>query len=98
MDIEKENSTGKALRTTGILFIFIGIIGGFILGASFSTGAHYEMQFNWTVFLLSAVGGSVSGILFLGLSEVIGLLADIQTNFRKQQDFMKTLVETEKKN
>lgn len=91
MGIEKENSTGKALRTTGILFIFIGIIGGFILGASFS-----EMQFNWTVFLLSAVGGSVSGILFLGLSEVIGLLADIQTNFRKQQDFMKTLVETEK--
>ncbi|MBP1949743.1 hypothetical protein [Virgibacillus litoralis] len=64
-----ENVVAKILFIIGIAQMSIGIIVGLILG-----NADYYGVMNWSIFFTWAIGGFVSGMLFLGFSEIIKLL------------------------
>lgn len=85
-----ENIVAKILFIIGIAQMSIGLIVGLILG-----NADYYGVMNWSIFFTWAVGGFVSGMLFLGFSEIIKLLHMIneKTPSLKNEVFhsMKTL-------
>ena len=76
-----ENPISKALKVIGVLEIAAGLIIGLILGYEDSAYGSSEMNFGvvfyWTII------GFVSGMLFIGFSEVIQLLHNINEKLRK---------------
>lgn len=66
----QENSVSKTIYYVGIAEMVAGIILGFILGYDGSDE-------HWSIVLTWSVTGFVSGMLFLGFSEVIRLLDGI---------------------
>lgn len=75
----QENVMSKTTRIVGYCAIVVGIICAFISGYLFPTTTYsaldgFQTTFNWGVALLVALGGVISGILFLAVSEIIKLL------------------------
>ncbi len=67
-----ENIIAKILFIIGIAQMSIGLIVGLILG-----NADYYGVMNWSVVFMWTIGGFISGMLFLGFSEIIKLLHTI---------------------
>ncbi|MFB4169477.1 hypothetical protein ACE1TG_16030 [Virgibacillus sp. JSM 102003] len=67
-----ENIVAKILFIIGIAQMLIGLIVGLILG-----NADYYGVMNWSVVFMWTIGGFISGMLFLGFSEIIKLLHTI---------------------
>ena len=70
---EPKNLTAQILFVVGWIVIFGGVFIGAILGGIMSTD-RYANELNMSVFLISAVTGAVSGLLFISVSEIIKLL------------------------
>ncbi|MGP4108597.1 hypothetical protein [Virgibacillus sp. L01] len=64
-----ENIVAKILFIIGIAQMSIGLIVGLILG-----NADYHGVMNWSIVFMWTIGGFISGMLFLGFSEIIKLL------------------------
>ena len=69
-----ENKYAKALSIVGICILFLGILGAIVLGTSL--GDSYD-SFNVTAFLIGVFSSVISGVFFLGLGEIVRLLADM---------------------
>ncbi|MBT2682317.1 hypothetical protein [Bacillus sp. ISL-37] len=70
--MEKQNSVAKVLRVIG----FVIMIGGFFIALSLGSRAS-EMGQNWELTLPALFSSFVTGMLFIGFSEVIALLQKI---------------------
>lgn len=68
------NAVGKILRKIGFFNMVAGVFVGFILGDVHSLS---DSGANWGVVLLWGAVGFVSGMTFIGFSEVIYLLQGI---------------------
>ncbi len=71
------NSIAKSLSAIGWFFIIGGIVAGFIAGIKTETVVSYftkNMNFQWTVAIVYWVVSLVSGVLMLGVAEIINLL------------------------
>ena len=89
--MELENKTSKKLKVIGVLTIIFGIIGSLICGAAFPSITYeysyyrgYDIQetYNWGLVLICAISSFISGLCFIGFSEIIALL---QKNVNHQQ-------------
>ncbi len=68
-----ENSVAKTIKISGILIIILGtIISFFIAGEDFSVA----------LFLTSEIISIISGLLFIGFSEIIKLLEEIKNKLK----------------
>jgi uncharacterized membrane protein YraQ (UPF0718 family) len=82
---EASNSIAKSLSAVGWFFIIGGIIAGFIAGITSETVVSYFSQretFEWSVAITYWVVSFVSGILMLGVAEIIDLLERINSKLR----------------
>ena len=87
--VSKENSIGRTLKMVGILTLFVGVITGLIVGATLSTPmAGYETlttpsPLRWVYGFTIIISSFVSGLVFMGLGEVILLLNEIKVKISK---------------
>ena len=82
---ESSNAMAKSLSAVGWFFILGGIIAGFIAGITTQTTVSYFTQsatFQWTVAIIYWAVSFVSGILMLGVAEIIHLLERINSKLR----------------
>ncbi len=76
--ILENNKTAKVLKILGYMIIGAGSFGGIIFGAA---GTHYfGSKIFWVASLVLTVTSCFSGILLIGLSEVVNLLHHIKNN------------------
>lgn len=66
------NSVARALRICGIIIIILGTIGSFVI-------ANKE---GYTYFLVFEIPSIISGLLLIGVAEIIQLLADIKAKLK----------------
>ena len=71
MQTSQGNTISGILKAIGFLILIIGTIGSFYI-------ASQGYEFSFASFILPEIGTIVSGMLFLGFSEVIRLLQDIK--------------------
>lgn len=71
MQTSQGNIISGILKAIGFLIMLIGTIGSFYI-------ASQGYEFSFASFILPEIGTIVSGMLFLGFSEVIRLLQDIK--------------------
>lgn len=76
-----ENSIAKVLKIIGIVEIIAGFIMGMILMNSTSEVDHQTV--NISVFFTWTIGGVISGMIFLGLAEIINKLHSIDVKLGK---------------
>ncbi|MFB5281912.1 hypothetical protein [Peribacillus sp. Hz7] len=80
-----ENSVAKILRIIGIVEIILGVILGFILGRV-DVGSFTERYVQvWSTTFMWWIVGFISGMLIIGLSEVIELLHKINKKVGKDE-------------
>jgi ABC-type sulfate transport system permease component len=77
------NSVAKALTTIGIIIILGGLILGVILG---NNNDLYGYDTNYTVVVTWSAVGIISGMLIIGLSEVIKILHEINLKLNMSKD------------
>lgn len=82
---EERNNVAKNLKGLGVLVIIAGVIGGLVfLGQTSSTGFSSVSEAEKTTFrimaLVSVAGGITSGSLFIGISEIIKILSQINAS------------------
>ncbi|GGH18810.1 hypothetical protein [Paenibacillus segetis] len=77
--LDKENKISIILAWIGIIYIVVGFILGLVLGKD-SDG--YEQV--WSLTFIWWVGGLISGMFFIGLSEIIEQLHRINMKLRKE--------------
>ena len=70
-----ENTIGGILKAIGILVMIFGTIGSIYLATQ-----GYEFEFG--KFILPEIGTIISGMMFLGFSEIIQLLQDIKNKLK----------------
>lgn len=75
-----ENGIAKAVKVCGILIIIAGTIISIIYGRQ--KGIDGKTTFSFLRFISSEAVGVISGIFFIGFSEVIQLLEDIKNKTR----------------
>ena len=80
------NPTAKIIRWIGFGTIILGLIGSIVLATS--RGMYGQTEFNFVTFLTSFVDCFVSGMMFIGVSEVIALL---QHSVTKQAEILKLM-------
>ena len=78
-----ENGVAKTIKIVGILEMLAGFIIGYFLG---NEGTGYSSEMHESVFIYWVIIGFVSGMLFIGFSEVIQLLHNINEKLRKKFD------------
>ena len=78
----RENTVSQVLFFIGI----IQIIFGFFCGLVFGNDALGYSEFSWSVFFTWLAVGFVSGMLFIGLAEVIKILHDIRLTLITNSD------------
>lgn len=76
--LSTDNTTAKAIKICGIIIIILGTIFSFIIASE--TGKEYE--FSLLHFLVPEAISVISGILFIGFSEIIKLLEDIKNKLK----------------
>ena len=72
-----ENGVAKILFIIGCIEILIGFILGFVFGYV-DTGL-YSKEMVWSIFFMWVLAGFISGITFIGFSEIIMLLHSINS-------------------
>ena len=72
------NKTAKVLKILGYLIIGAGSFGGIIVGVEGTN--YFGSKIFWVAGLALTVTSCLSGILFIGLSEVVNLLDQIKNN------------------
>ena len=80
---ENENDENKyaiALSIMGWIIMVGGVIGAGVLGSEYR--ANY-WSYNWTVFWVAALSSVMSGLLVLGIAEIIKILHDSRKYLRK---------------
>ncbi|QHS23769.1 hypothetical protein GWK91_12780 [Virgibacillus sp. MSP4-1] len=72
------NIIAKALYVIGILEIVAGIILGIAFG-NVEVDEYFSSynEFSWSIFFMWSIAGTVSGVLFIGFSEVIKILENM---------------------
>lgn len=83
---ERENKISSVLTWIGILNIGAGLILGFVIGRE-NVGiyaARYEQV--WSLTFIYWIAGFVSGMFFIGLSEIIELLHKINSKMGKEPE------------
>lgn len=92
-----ENSVAKTLHVIGILTIIFGIIGSLICGDifpaitydySYYSGYDIETSYNAELAIIGSVASFISGMCFIGFSEIIFLL---QQSINKQEAILKLM-------
>ena len=73
-----ENTIGGILKAIGILILIIGTIGSFIIAG----GDGHRYEFSLFRFIVPEIATTVSGMMFLGFSEIIRLLQDIKNKLK----------------
>ncbi len=80
--MRKENKIAATIQITGFFIIQIGFMASFFLGKQIPTiTIHYEYveeSYNWALAIGGSVGSFLTGLLFLGFSELIELLSEIE--------------------
>lgn len=96
-----DNKTAKTCKTVGWLIIIFGVLCALILGAVYPAvtieGKYYthaEKSYNWALALGGSAACGVSGLLMLGIGEIIFLLEDIKRSIKESGE---TAVATLKK-
>ena len=78
----RKNKIAAAIQISGFLIIQLGIMTFFILGKQIPTVTiHYEyveQSYNWALAIGGSVGSFLTGLLFLGFSEIIESLYEIE--------------------
>lgn len=77
-ETEDSNVIGSILRAIGYLVFVFGAVGTLIFAGG--TGSRYEFSFGR--FLLAGMGVLISGMMFLGFSELIFILHDIRKKMK----------------
>jgi hypothetical protein len=83
------NIIGRLLYATGVTIIAIGVIAGLIIGVTLKDPLSSSSYFpdphplRWVYGLSIIISSAISGLLILGLSEVIKLLSGIKHNTNK---------------
>lgn len=73
--VSSENTIGEILKAIGFLVMVFGTIGSIYLATQ-----GYEFEFG--KFILPEIGVIISGMMFLGFSEIIQLLQDIKNKLK----------------
>ncbi len=73
-----DNTIAKLIKTCGVLIIIIGTILSFIIAG----GDGYKYTFSFIRFLTPELTCIISGLLFIGVSEIIQLLEDIKNKLK----------------
>lgn len=73
--MSSENTIGGILKAIGILIMIFGTIGSICI-------ASQGHKFSFADFIIPEVGTVISGMIFLGFSEIIQLLQDIKDKMR----------------
>ncbi len=76
-----DNTIAKVLKIISIIILILGTIGSF--AASFHD-VYGRNEFSFTAFLIPETIVIISGVVFLGFSEVIKLLQDISNKLNKR--------------
>lgn len=71
--INSDNTYAGALRFMGWAVIVLGLIGAYTLGSTYTT---YYGDFNSSIFIIGAVSSIMSGLLILGIAEIVRILHD----------------------
>ncbi|WP_117161429.1 hypothetical protein [Paraliobacillus sp. X-1268] len=73
--MHNDNKIAKAIFILGIIEMVAGIILGIFLGNEEVSGVYGSYnEFSWSLFVVCAISGLISGLLFIGFSEIINLL------------------------
>lgn len=78
---KKSTQTSDAIsneNAIGILILIIGTIGSIVIAG----GDGYGYEFSFARFILPEIGTIVSGMMFLGFTEIIQLLQDIKNKLK----------------
>lgn len=67
------NSVASAVRTVGIIFLAVGVVGS-IIAAAVSTDIYGNSAFNFGTLFGGILATAVGGALIIGVSEIIELL------------------------
>lgn len=70
------NPISKSLFVFGIVIMVLGVISGFML-------AMESYEFLWGIFFIYILSGVASGLVFMGLSEIISELSGLNRNFTR---------------
>ena len=73
-----KNKIAQVLKICGIVIFVLGVIAALI--SSIQNPYGYGYTFSLSTFITVAASGFISGLMFLGFSEVIQLLEDIKSN------------------
>lgn len=76
--ISSDNTVAKLIKICGIAIIIIGTILSFIIAG----GDGYKYKFSFIRFLTPELISVISGLLFVGFSEIIQLLEDIKDRLK----------------
>lgn len=76
--VSNENTIGGILKAIGILILIAGTIGSLVIAG----GDGYRYEFSFLRFVLPEIGTIISGMMFLGFSEIIQLLQDIKNKLK----------------
>lgn len=86
MTFKRENKISMVLFVIGIIYIFLGFILGLALGVEDTFGSYERGRQLWSVTFMWWSGGFVSGITFIGFSEIIEQLH--QSNDLKRKELV----------
>ena len=73
-----KNTIGKIIKCCGILIIILGTFYSIML----ANDGKYEYHFSFLLFIIPEIISCISGLLFIGLSEIIQLLDDIKSSLK----------------
>lgn len=73
------NNIGRVLKAIGIIIMVVGTIGGLIIACGNKNG------FPFASFITMVIASIVSGMMFLGFSEIIRLLQDINNKLKLEK-------------
>jgi len=80
--MNRANVIATMLFYVGILLVILGIVLGFEFGLIKVFG---QTKMGWAMFFDWALKGVISGLLFIGISEIIKLLAYIKNLLKRNQ-------------
>ena len=71
---DDKNSIAQALKVCGIIIMVVGTIVSFVV----ANAGSLDYEFSFSLFIVPEAASIISGLLFLGFSEIIQLLQDIK--------------------
>lgn len=73
-DLTSKNTIAQALKVCGIIIMVVGTIVSFVV----ANAGSLDYEFSFSLFIVPEAASIISGLLFLGFSEIIQLLQDIK--------------------